>query len=228
MRVEAKRTLLDRLIGAGEVSGRRSVARSEAEIDAALIDWLEVGHGFRARVAPDGVLVATRKMGLAGKFSRGMRSVSGLGALGKARSVRGVSVEVDDAAGALCLVVDVGEQRRNALVGGSAVAAGGTSVALVLGLVAWPVAAVGVPVALGFGVATGRIAYRSSVAPIERDLDITLDQISSGERPPTVLDSLRSGSIRATRRSSRRARRSGTRVEGPPGSGDGGASTSTR
>ncbi len=88
-------SLLDRLIGPDQIwAGRRSVASSD-ESNERVSEWLERGHGLRPRLTDDGVVIATRRSGLAGSVVRGVRSAQGKGGLGKVREVRGTTVSID-------------------------------------------------------------------------------------------------------------------------------------
>ncbi len=190
-------SFLDRLIGPAEIARHRVAASGEVKLKDGLVDWLEAGHGLRPRTTMDGVIVANRRSGVIGKLGRGVRSAQGMGGLGKVKGVRGAVVDVGD--GAICLVVDVGDRRRNALLGGGAVATGGTIAAGALTFL-FPIALVGIPVSVGVGLLTSRAAYKASVDEVEKSLERTLDGIAVGTPPPGVLDGIGRGLSRQLKR----------------------------
>lgn len=192
-------SLLDRLVGPSEIARHRVAASDEVKLREGLVDWLEAGHGLRPRTTMDGMIVADRRSGVIGKLGRGVRSVQGMGGLGRVKGVRGAVVDVGD--GAICLVVDVTDRRRNALLGGGAVATGGTIAAGALTLLT-PLALVGIPVSVGVGLLTSRVAYKASVDDVEKTLEQTLDGIAIGLSPPGVLDGIGRGLSRQLKRGS--------------------------
>lgn len=213
--LDPKTSLADRLIGPDQIwAGRRSKASGD-ETNSRLVEWLERGHGLRSRRTDDGVIVATRRSGIAGSVSRGVRSVQGLGGLGNVREVRGATVSIEagsidaandrnaadgsgasadgprDAGGAVALLADVSDKRNGAMLGGGAVATVGVAaVGTVAALTATPLVLVALPAAAGAGLLTSRLAFRPTVRRVTNELEYTADQIARGEDAPSLLSEI--------------------------------------
>ncbi len=206
--IDAETTFLDRLIGPDQIwAGRQSSASSE-ESNERVTEWLERGHGLRPRLTDDGVVIATRRSGLAGTVVRGVRTAQGKGGLGKVREVRGTAVsfdaggaaEANDVAsgrapsgahgGAVALVADLSDRRTSALAGGGAVTAVGAVAVGTIALVTTPIVLAALPVVAGAGVLTSRLAFRPTVRRVRNELDYTADQIARGKEAPTLLGDL--------------------------------------
>ncbi len=196
-------SLLERLVGPATVASRARSTASEDVMRGRVVSWLEVGHGLRPRVRHDGVVVAAKRRDVVGKLARSVRDLQGFGQLGKLKGLRAAAVDIGDKPGALCVVADVGDKRRDAMLGGAAVATGAIAIVGVGAAVAGPALLVAVPFAAGAGLLTSRLWHGSSVRAVQEDLDEALDGIVRGEAPQTALG-------RASERLSRRLRSSGS------------------
>lgn len=191
-----RQSVLDRLIGPRLVTANRVIETDDEQAKARLLDWLAVAHGLRPRVRPDGVIIAHRRRDLAGKMGTRLRRVQGLGGLSNATTVHAAAVDAEgentDSSdpGAICVVADLGSKRTEAIVGGSAVAAGVSVVVSVVAVFTGPALLVGLPVAAGLGTAVARKTHRSTVSRMVESVDQTMDGVVQGEAPPHPLDGL--------------------------------------
>lgn len=186
------RSVLDRIIGPRRISSNRVFVADDTDATERLLEWLEVAHGLRPRVRPDGVIVARRRRDLAGKVGSGIRKVQGLGGLSDAGTVQAVAIgtEGEPEPAAVCVVADVGTKRRDAIVGGSVVAVSLSAAVSMVAVLAGPVVLVGIPVAAGVGTAIARTAHRSTVNRMTESVDDTLDGVAQGDEPPHPIKSL--------------------------------------
>ncbi|MEZ5225968.1 MAG: hypothetical protein R2710_04650 [Acidimicrobiales bacterium] len=92
--IDTDASWLDRLIGPDQIWAGRQSAESSEQSTERVAEWLERGHGLRPRMTDDGVVIATRRSGLAGSVVRTVRSAQGKGGLGKVREVRATSVSI--------------------------------------------------------------------------------------------------------------------------------------
>jgi len=197
-------TVIDRIVGPRRVTANRAIAADDEQARERLLSWLSVAHGLRPRVRPDGVIIAHRRRDLAGKMGTGLRRFQGLGGLSSATTVQAAAVGADQVdqdpsdPGAICVVADVGSKRKEAIVGGSAVAAGMSVVVTMAAVFTGPVVLVGIPVAAGLGTVVARKTHRSTVRRMTESVDHTMDGVVQGEEPPHPLGGLvrrrRSGS----------------------------------
>ncbi len=207
--IDTEVSLLDRLIGPDQIWAGRQSSESSVESNERVTDWLERGHGLRPRVTDDGVVIATRRTGIAGSVVRGVRSAQGKGGLGKVREVRGTVVSIDAPAsahrsgreatapaglepgpisgGAVALVADLSDRRSSAMAGGGVVTAVGTVTIGTVAFLTSPVVLAALPVVAGVGVLTSRLVFGPTVRRVRTDLDYTADQIARGEDAPTLL-----------------------------------------
>ncbi len=192
--VLAHRSLVDRVIGPRRVWAHRPITYDDELARARLLDWLEVTHGLRPRVRPDGVVVASKRRDLVGKVGIGLRKAQGVGGLAVATTVRATTVVPDDddagSDGAICLVADVGAKRKEAVLGGSAVAMGASVVVGLAAVITGPLTLVGVPAAAGVGTLVARRVHRSTVARVSESVELTVDGVAVGEDAPKPKGSL--------------------------------------
>lgn len=191
--LSSKSGVLDRLVGPNELAAlrRSSLTADEARVRAQR--WLDDVHGLRTRVDANGVVLARPRTDFVGVVRRGIKRASGLGGLGRVRQVRVAVADVSDDV-AICVVADVGGDRRRSVIAGAASgtatgAAGGALGIVVLGAAA-PVALAAVPVAALVGVGVARWGYRGRLEQVDDALQATADGLSRGERPPTVVGKL--------------------------------------
>ncbi len=187
--IDADTSLLDRLVGPDQIWAGRQSAESSDAANERVIEWLERGHGLRPRTTDDGVVIATRRSGLAGSVVRGVRSAQGKGGLGKVREVRGTAVSLEEG-GAVALMADISDRRTGAVAGGGVVAAVGTLTVGTVALVTTPVVLVALPFVAGAGLVTSRLVFRPTVRRVTNELDYTADQIARGVEAPTLLGEL--------------------------------------
>lgn len=188
------RSLIDRLIGPADVWATRVTGGgdSDAGLQDRLIEWLEKGHGLKARARHDGVLVAKKRRGLVGKVGKTVRGARGTGGLAKAGPVEAVVVDLsDDASGSIGLSVDVAGKRTGAIVAGSALALGGSAVVSVVSLVTVPATLAAIPVFAGLGLLTSRRLHGSTVEHMTDAVEETIDGVVTKTEPPGLLSSLR-------------------------------------
>ncbi|MEZ5377857.1 MAG: hypothetical protein R2733_15225 [Acidimicrobiales bacterium] len=210
--IDTDASWLDRLIGPDQIWAGRQSAESSEQSTERVAEWLERGHGLRPRMTDDGVVIATRRSGLAGSVVRTVRSAQGKGGLGKVREVRATSVSISGDArgdgmrdasdsdyavgsnvghgGAVALVADISDRRVSAMAGGGAVTAVGTLTVGTLALVTTPVVLAALPVVAGAGVLTSRLVFRPTVRRVRNELDYTADQIARGKEAPSLLGDL--------------------------------------
>lgn len=187
LRVEAPRTVIDRLVGPDRVAVQRASTADEEEMRARALRWLETGHGLRPRIQADGVIVATKRRDVVGKVARAVRDAQGIGRLGRLKRIELVAIDVGETPGAVCVVADVSDRRRDAVLGGAAVTVGATVAVGAGAAVLSPLILLGLPVAAAAGVITGRAVHGSIVRDVQNDLEETLDGLLRDEGPPTTL-----------------------------------------
>jgi hypothetical protein len=184
----AEAGLMDRLIGPTQV---RAARRTESDSDAtakAMVRWLETAHGMNARVRSDGVVVASPRNDIMASVANSLRAVQGLGGLGKVKRIQVAAIDLEDSDGAACVVAEVGDKRRAAVIGGAVVTTGAAAVVgTAAAVAAAPVALLGLPIAAGFGLIVSRSAHRSTVNQVTEGLEEMLDGVVRGERPPNLL-----------------------------------------
>lgn len=185
--VDSERTFLDRVIGPDQIWARRLSTSSEEETRERAQRWLNSSHGLKARVRPDGVVVANRRRGVAGMVAVGARRAGGHGGLGRVRQVQVAAVDVDDTPGAVCVAADIGNKRGEAVAGGAVITAGGAAVVGVVALVAGPASLAALPVVAGIGTLASRIVHQSNVRRITEEVEATIDGIATGVEPSNAL-----------------------------------------
>lgn len=185
-----RRGVADRLIGPRVVWASRLTASDEATARESSIDWLATEHGLRTRVRDDGVVVARKRTDVVGKLAGGVRRARGRGGLGRFREVQVASVAGDDQPAAVCLVVDVGNKRNEAMATGAVVTAGGAAFVGFVALIAGPVTLAALPLVAGAGAVTSRRSHRATVRRAADDVEETLDRIASGAAPRRWRDPL--------------------------------------
>lgn len=183
---------LDRLIGPTQVRAARRITSDSEATTKAMVRWLETAHGMNARVRSDGVVVASPRNDIMANVANSLRSVQGLGGLGKIKKIRVAAIDLEDSDGATCVVADVKDKRRSAVIGGAVVTTGTAAVVgTAAAVAAAPVALVGIPIAAGVGLLVSRAAHRSTLHQVSEGLEEMLDGVARGERPPNVFSRFR-------------------------------------
>lgn len=183
---------MDRLIGPTQVRAARRTSSGSDATAKAVVRWLETAHGMNARVRADGVVVASPRNDIMANVANKVRTVQGLGGLGKVKKISVAAIDLEDSDGAACVVADVKDKRRTAVIGGAVVSTGAAAViGTAAAVAASPVALVGLPVAAGVGLLVSRAAHRSTVHQVSEGLEEMLDGVVRGERPPNVFSRFR-------------------------------------
>ena len=193
------RGVVERLVGPAQVTVRSRTGLSEEEAAARLGEWLK-RHRLRIRTNAEGTVVAIRRRGLLPTAMRQIRGAAGAAGLSGLREVRGAAVSAGEGQTMLCIVADVGEQRTQSVVAGSAVALGGSAVvATTAAVVAAPVTLVGVPVFVGAGWVITRVTHGRQVRRVREEMEMTTDNVAAGARPSGRLQEIaeRMGSRRS-------------------------------
>lgn len=189
--VDGQPGLIDRVVGPKTLWATRAIPVDEETARRRLVDWLQANHGLRSRIQEDGVVVATRRDDVAGKLGDGLRKIQGMGGLSEASTVRAATAASTDTDGSVCLAVDVGNKRLEAIAGGSAVTVVGVVAVGAAAVAASPVVLIALPVCLGAGAITTRLTHRQTIKRFTNSLEETMDGVSRGERPPHPLDPLK-------------------------------------
>ncbi|MEL7158528.1 MAG: hypothetical protein AAFN30_18295 [Actinomycetota bacterium] len=176
-------TMIDRVVGPRQVTVRSRSGLAEDEVRERLGQWLKRRHRLRIRVNPEGTVVAIRRRGLLPGAMRQVRGATGSAGLSGLREVRGAAVSVADGQTMICVVADLGEQRTQSVVAGSAIALGGAAVVSTAAAITAPVTLVGVPVAVGAGWFVTRITHRRQVRRVQEEVEMTTDNVAAGARP---------------------------------------------
>ncbi len=206
--VDHGRSLLDRLVGPDEVWAEQATRDATGVTIERTTDWLERGHGLRPRLTADRVVVARRRDDVAGRVFRSLRSVRGRGELGRLREVRAVVVDVEteqDSVVAVALLADLSDKRAGAVAGGAAVSALGAAAVITTAAFASPLVLLALPAAAGAGLATSRLAFRSTVRRAQFAVDDTVEHVVAGEDAPSWFGDLTgplTGRLRRGRRPS--------------------------
>jgi hypothetical protein len=182
-------SLIDRLVGPRQVWAHCQTTRHESEARQAVRQWLEVNHGLAVHEDGAGVITATPRQGALAALGDGMRRLQGMGGLSEARSVRASAASVDDVH-AVCVAADIGNRRRGAMAGGSAVAVAGSTVVGVTAIVATPLALVALPVTVGLGVVTARRVHAQTTQRVSHQVVITTESAARGDQPDHPVDAL--------------------------------------
>ncbi len=179
---------MERLIGPTQVRAARRTASSSDATAKAMVRWLETAHGMNARVRTDGVVVASPRNDIMANVANSLRAVQGLGGLGKVKKIQVAAIDLENSEGATCVVADVRDKRRAAVIGGAVVTTGAAAVVgTAAAVAAAPAALIGLPLAAGFGLIVSRAAHRSTVSQVTEGLEEMLDGVVRGERPPNLL-----------------------------------------
>lgn len=182
-------SIMDRLIGPRRVWAHCQTDRHETEAREAVRRWLEVTHGLAAHEDASGVITATRRQGALAALGDSMRRMQGMGGLGEARFVQASAASIDEVH-ALCVSADIGNKRREAMAGGSAVAVAGSALVGVAAVVAGPAALVALPLTTGLGVATARLVHAQTTKRVSRQVVITIESAARGDEPDHPVDAL--------------------------------------
>ena len=190
--VDNDRSFLDRIIGPDQIWARRLSTSNEDDTRQRAQRWLSSSHGLKARVRPDGVVVANRRRGVSGMVAVGARRAGGHGGLGRVREVQVAAVDVDDKPGAVCVAADIGNKRSEAVAGGAVMVTSGAAVVGVVALFTGPATLAALPVVAGIGTLATRIMHQSRVRRITEEVEATIDGIATGVDPSIALtDKLR-------------------------------------
>lgn len=185
--------LLGRLVGPSRVWAAGRANADDGTTAENIQRWLEVDHGLATYIRDDGVVVASRRGGVAGAIGAGVRRLQGTGGLNRVRSVRAATASVERD-GAVCVVADVGNKRAEAIAGGTVVAGGSMAAIGVVAIVAGPLALLGLPVAAVVGVGTARLTHRRTVHQVGEQVEQTTHAVARDEAPVHPVERmLRSG-----------------------------------
>lgn len=189
--VDGEPSLIDRVVGPKVLWSTRPMAVTEETARERLVDWLHANHGLRSRVRGDGVVVAVKREDVAGKLGEGLRKIQGMGGLSQGAGVQAATASAADDEQSVCLAVDVGNKRMEAVAGGSAVAVVGTVAVGATAVVAGPLMLIALPVGLAAGAVTSRLVHRQTVKRFTMSLEETMDGVARGDRAPHPLDPLK-------------------------------------
>ncbi len=189
--VDGEPSLIDRVVGPKVLWSTRPMAVTEETARERLVDWLHANHGLRSRVRGDGVVVAVKREDVAGKLGEGLRKIQGMGGLSQSAGVQAATASAADDEQSVCLAVDVGNKRMEAVAGGSAVAVVGTVAVGATAVVAGPLMLIALPVGLAAGAVTSRLVHRQTVKRFTMSLEETMDGVARGDRAPHPLDPLK-------------------------------------
>lgn len=176
-------SMIDRVVGPKQITVRSRTGLDEAEVRERLSQWLKRRHRLRIRINPEGTVVAIRRRGLLPGAMRQVRGATGSAGLSGLREVRGAAVAVEDGPTMICVVADLGEQRAQSVVAGTAIALGGAAVVSTAAAITAPVTLVGVPVAVGAGWFVTRFTHRRQVRRVQEEVEMTTDNVAAGARP---------------------------------------------
>lgn len=190
--------LVARLVGPSRVTANSPITGDEEDAVDTLRRWLEVENGLDVYLRRDGVMIGSRRGGVAGALGYSMRRIQGTGGLDRTRSVRAATAAVDEA-GAVCIVADVTNKRNEAVAGGSVVAGGSMAVVGIVAALAGPAALAGLPVAAALGLGTARLAHRRTVHQVARQVEQTTHATARDEHPVHPVQRLLRGRIPARR-----------------------------
>jgi len=194
----------DRLFGVSVVAVTDEIAGSVTEVLDQLDAWMVGGHHLRRERRRDGADFGQaqwgKRSGIAGVAARTIRSATGEGQLGVLRQVTATAADTGVGSCAVRVTADRHSDRQLFVGGGAAIAATGTTGAVILAtLVASPLVLLTSPVAVvaGFGVAArGRVRARRT----EREILRLLDTVDQGVGPTRL-------GVGVARRVTRRTRR---------------------
>lgn len=186
----AQRTVTDRIFGPGEVQAVAGTSLPPERAMVHLDQWLERRHHLRVRHPTVDTVVAVRRQGLMPSVVHNVRAATGTAGLATAREVRAAVAGAEPGApeSSVVLVADIRNRRARSMAAGSAVAAGTSAVVAVAAILTAPVTLVGVPVALGSGWAVARITHHRGVKKVRIEVEITAEQVASGNLPPTRIE----------------------------------------
>lgn len=181
---------LDRIVGPGAVTAVRVVDGRRGDVLAHADEWLRRAAFRRRRYSPSFAEYSRRGDPVA-VAQRAVRSVGGHEGLKTVRNLRVTAEPIGVDSTVLAFVVDLEGQRTATLAGGSTLAGGG-STAAVLGQVAvgthwlW----LGIPgsAAAGYGILRARARGLGSV---ETELQGALDRIAAADLPPNAFAGVR-------------------------------------
>ena len=193
------RTLLDVLVGPGQVLVRHHTGITEDAARRSLQSWLQRRHRLRSRVTREGTVVAVRRRGMVPTVTRSVRTITGSAGLSGVREVRGVAITAEPGHTSLCVVADVRDHRAQSAAAGTVVALGGTAVLTTTAALIAPVTLVGLPVVVGAGWAVGRASHWYRVKRVTEEVEETADQVAAGASPSSLLDEIGSRLVRGSR-----------------------------
>ncbi len=178
----------ERIAGPGQVVAQRVVPGTVADVEAALMEWLEEKELFcvqrrqpgRITWEPLGGLAATLRRSTAA-LNRGSAAMM----LGRADTIAATIVAFEPARSHVTLTAETRKARAEFVGGGAAVAGAGmlgTGLMIALGALL-PVALIPAPVAIAVGYGVSR-QYRSALARIQLGLERALDQLEHDAAHP--------------------------------------------
>jgi hypothetical protein len=208
-----------RIAGPAEVVAQRTVPGSVAEVEAALLEWLEEKELFCVQRRQPGRITWEPQGGMAAAFRRSTAAWSrGASAmlLGRADTVSATTIALEPGWCHVALMAEARKARAEYVGGGAALAGAGmlgSGLMVVLGALL-PVALVPVPVALGIGYGVAR-RYGPALARIQLGLERALDNLEQhGAQPERQLPGPQRGLLGMLAEEIRRSIREGDRTKG--------------
>ena len=205
----------DRILGPSHVYADGEVDVPAVDALARVDSWLVDGHHLRRDVLRSGHGEWSKRSGFVGVTVRTIRNATGEGKLGDFERVDAAARDTGNGSSVVRITVDRTTNRRFAGGGGTVVAIGGMTGAVVGAAAATPFVLLAMPAALvaGVGVAlTGRKRARDT----ERELRRLIDAVGAGVDPTRLsLDVVRRATGKATAAGSSALRAVG-RIAPPP------------
>ena len=205
----------DRILGPSHVYADGEVDVPAVDAFARVDSWLVDGHHLRRDVLRSGHGEWSKRSGFVGVTVRTIRNATGEGKLGDFERVDAAARDTGNGSSVVRITVDRTTNRRFAGGGGTVVAIGGMTGAVVGAAAATPFVLLAMPAALvaGVGVAlTGRKRARDT----ERELRRLIDAVGAGVDPTRLsLDVVRRATGKATAAGSSALRAVG-RIAPPP------------
>ena len=192
----------ERIAGPAQVAAQRAVPGTVADVEAALLEWLEEKELFCVQRRQPGRITWEPLGGLAAAFRRSTAALNRGSAammLARADTVSATVLALDPGRCHVTLTAEARRARAEFVGGGAAVAGAGmlgTGLMVVLGALL-PVALIPAPVAVAIGYGVAR-QYRPALARIQLGLERALDQLEHDgvhaerrlPRPPGLLGML--------------------------------------
>ena len=166
----------DRIVGPSSVYAEGQVDAGARDALRLVDQWLVNGHHLRRDVLRPDHGEWSKRSGILGALVRSIRAATGEGKLGDYTRIDATARDIDAERSMVRVSVDRADNRRLFGGTGTVVAAGGVTVVGVAAAAAGPVLLLGVPVAVGAGIAvalTGRKRAQTAQREIERLLEAT-------------------------------------------------------